>query len=311
MRLLFSTRDNGPGRSQNIVRGMAFMVFSTFTLVVMNAMARHMSNDFHPFEVAFFRCFFGFLFFVPLFFRHGIEPLRTKNFGLQCLRGVFNAACMLMYFMGLSLIPIAKVMALSFTSPLFATVIALIVLHEVIRARRITALIIGFVGAVIILRPGLIEPDVGSLLVLGASAAWAVCLIIIKIMSRTDSSITITLYSTIMIMPFTLIAALPYWKTPNFEQLLWLAGMGIAGSIGQTALAQSFRETDMTAVLPLDFMRMVWAAIIGFIIFVEIPDMWTWIGGIVIFSASTYIAFRERTTGTAPPPDQAPRTPSQ
>jgi drug/metabolite transporter (DMT)-like permease len=311
MRSLFSTRDVGPGRSQNVVRGMAYMALSTFTLVVMNAMARHMSEEIHPFEVAFFRCFFGFLFFVPLFFRYGFEPLRTKNLGLHCLRGVGNAACMLMYFMGLSLIPIAKVMALSFSSPLFATVVALIVLHEVIRARRITALVIGFAGTLMILRPGFVEPDVGSLLILGASAAWAGVLIIIKVMARTDSSITITLYSTIMIMPFTFIAALPYWQTPTFTQLIWLAGMGIAGSLGQTALAQSFREADMTAVIPLDFLRMVWAAVIGFFVFAEFPDLWTWIGGIVIFSASTYIAFRERAAGAAPPADQIPRTPHQ
>jgi len=212
----------------------------------------------------------------------------------------------LMYFMGLSMIPLAKVMALSFSSPLFATIIALIVLGEVIRTRRITALIIGFVGALIILRPGIVELDLGSMLILGAAAAWAGCLVIIKVLARADSSITITLYSTIFLMPVSLIAAIPYWQTPTFNQLLLLAVMGITGSLGQTALAQSFREADMTAVLPLEFLRLVWASLFGYLFFAEVPDIWVWIGGSIIFSASTYIAFRERNAGK-----QSPQTPEK
>ena len=285
---------------------MMFMVISTIALVSMNTLARHMSDEFHPFQIAFFRSFFGFLFFMPWFIRYGFEPLRTKMLGWHAARGVANGVCMLMYFMGLSLIPLAKVMALSFSSPLFATIIAFITLGEVIRTRRITALIIGLAGTMIILRPGFVELDLGSMLILGACAAWAGCLVIIKVLARTESSVTITLYSTIFLMPVSLTAAIPYWQWPNIDQLLLLAVMGIAGSIGQTALAQSFREADMTAVMPLEFLRLVWAALFGYFFFAEVPDVWVWTGGSVIFAASFYIAIRERQFGkqtpeTAPP----------
>lgn len=285
---------------------MMFMVISTIALVSMNTLARHMSDEFHPFQIAFFRSFFGFLFFMPWFIRYGFEPLRTKMLGWHAARGVANGVCMLMYFMGLSLIPLAKVMALSFSSPLFATIIAFITLGEVIRTRRITALIIGLAGTMIILRPGFVELDLGSILILGACAAWAGCLVIIKVLARTESSVTITLYSTIFLMPVSLTAAIPYWQWPNIDQLLLLAVMGIAGSIGQTALAQSFREADMTAVMPLEFLRLVWAALFGYFFFAEVPDVWVWTGGSVIFAASFYIAIRERQFGkqtpeTAPP----------
>jgi drug/metabolite transporter (DMT)-like permease len=285
---------------------MMFMVISTIALVSMNTLARHMSDEFHPFQIAFFRSFFGFLFFMPWFIRYGFEPLRTKMLGWHAARGVANGVCMLMYFMGLSLIPLAKVMALSFSSPLFATIIAFITLGEVIRTRRITALIIGLAGTMIILRPGFVELDLGSMLILGACAAWAGCLVIIKVLARTESSVTITLYSTIFLMPVSLTAAIPYWQWPNVDQLLLLAVMGIAGSIGQTALAQSFREADMTAVMPLEFLRLVWAALFGYFFFAEVPDVWVWTGGSVIFAASFYIAIRERQFGkqtpeTAPP----------
>jgi drug/metabolite transporter (DMT)-like permease len=296
--------DHGP--PQNVLRGMMFMVISTIALVSMNTLARHMSDEFHPFQIAFFRSFFGFLFFMPWFIRYGFEPLRTKMLGWHAARGVANGVCMLMYFMGLSLIPLAKVMALSFSSPLFATIIAFITLGEVIRTRRITALIIGLAGTMIILRPGFVELDLGSMLILGACAAWAGCLVIIKVLARTESSVTITLYSTIFLMPVSLTAAIPYWQWPNIDQLLLLAVMGIAGSIGQTALAQSFREADMTAVMPLEFLRLVWAALFGYFFFAEVPDVWVWTGGSVIFAASFYIAIRERQFGkqtpeTAPP----------
>ena len=296
--------DHGP--PQNVLRGMMFMVISTIALVSMNTLARHMSDEFHPFQIAFFRSFFGFLFFMPWFIRYGFEPLRTKMLGWHAARGVANGVCTLMYFMGLSLIPLAKVMALSFSSPLFATIIAFITLGEVIRTRRITALIIGLAGTMIILRPGFVELDLGSILILGACAAWAGCLVIIKVLARTESSVTITLYSTIFLMPVSLTAAIPYWQWPNVDQLLLLAVMGIAGSIGQTALAQSFREADMTAVMPLEFLRLVWAALFGYFFFAEVPDVWVWTGGSVIFAASFYIAIRERQFGkqtpeTAPP----------
>jgi drug/metabolite transporter (DMT)-like permease len=296
--------DHGP--PQNVLRGMMFMVISTIALVSMNTLARHMSDEFHPFQIAFFRSFFGFLFFMPWFIRYGFEPLRTKMLSWHAARGVANGVCMLMYFMGLSLIPLAKVMALSFSSPLFATIIAFITLGEVIRTRRITALIIGLAGTMIILRPGFVELDLGSILILGACAAWAGCLVIIKVLARTESSVTITLYSTIFLMPVSLTAAIPYWQWPNIDQLLLLAVMGIAGSIGQTALAQSFREADMTAVMPLEFLRLVWAALFGYFFFAEVPDVWVWTGGSVIFAASFYIAIRERQFGkqtpeTAPP----------
>lgn len=314
MSSLFSSPGAGSGRTQNVLRGMMYMVISTIALVTMNTLARHMSSELHPFEIAFFRSFFGFVFFIPLFFRYGFEPLRTKHLGMHAVRGVANGVCMLMYFMGLSLIPLAKVMALSFTSPLFATIIAFLTIGEVIRARRITALAIGFAGTLIILRPGFVEPDLGSMLIIGACIAWAGCLIIIKVLARTDSSITITLYSTIFLMPVSLTAAIPYWEMPNFDQLLLLAAMGICGSLGQTALAQSFREAEMTAVMPLEFLRLIWAALFGYLFFAEVPDIWVWMGGVLIFSASTYIAIRERNVGKSgekQPPETAPPVPPQ
>ena len=281
------------------LRGMAFMSLAALMLTGVNALIRDLSSDMHPYEIAFFRNFFGFLVLLPVFLRRGLQPLRTGRLGLHALRGVVHATSSLMFFYALSITPLAKATALKFSAPLFGTLLALVVLGEAVRARRVTALLIGFAGTLVILRPGIADVDQGSLLVLGSAAIFATAMVIIKVLSRTESSLTITLYMGVFLSPLTLIAALPYWHAPTLEQLLWLAFMGAIGSIGQMSLAQSFKEADATAVFPFDFTKLLWAAVIGYFLFGEIPDVWTWLGGAMIFSAVAYIAYRESTLRTA------------
>jgi drug/metabolite transporter (DMT)-like permease len=118
-------------------------------------------------------------------------------------------------------------------------------------------------------------------------------MVVMKVLGRTESSFTTTAYVTIFLTPFTLIAALPFWEWPTAEMWPWLLAIGILGTIGQVCLAQAFREADMTVILPIDFTKLIWAAALGFMLFGEIPDIWTWVGGAVIFASTTYIALRE------------------
>ncbi|MFQ5546222.1 MAG: DMT family transporter, partial [Acidiferrobacterales bacterium] len=162
------------------------------------------------------------------------------------------------------------------------------------------ALIVGFVGALIIIRPGFKVIDVGSLLVLSSAAIWAGAIIIIKILSRTDSSVTITAYMVLLMTPLSLIPAAFFWVWPNFEQWLWLVFVGVSGTLAQLGMAQAFRVAEATAVLPLDFMKLVWGAGIGYLLFAEVPDAGVWIGGATIFAAATYIAYRDSQTKAKP-----------
>ena len=118
-------------------------------------------------------------------------------------------------------------------------------------------------------------------------------MIIIKILSRTESSLTITLYMGLFMAPLSLIPALFVWQWPGSQALMFLVLVGAFGGVGHLALAQAFKESDATAVLPYDFTRLIWASALGFLVFAEVPDLWTWIGGSVIFSSTVYIAFRE------------------
>lgn len=275
--------------------GVVFMVASTVAFAGMHGGVRYLALEqhLHPFEIAFFRNFFGLLALAPWFIRRGVRPLRTQRFGLHVWRALINVVAMLLFFMGLALTPIAQVQALGFTAPLFASLLAIIFLRERVFLWRWSALIVGFLGALIIIRPGMKSVDVGSLLVLGSAAIWACAIVIIKMLSRTDSSVTITAYMVILMTPLSFLSAVFFWQWPNGTQLLWLGLVGVSGTLAQMGMAQAFRMAEATAVLPLDFMKLIWGAMIGYALFGEIPDAGIWIGGVTVFAAATYIAYRE------------------
>ena len=297
-------------------RGMALMLAATFTGTAMNGVIRLLSAELHPFEIAFFLGVFGLLVFAPLFARQGLAPLRTARRGLHVVRGSLQAVGMTLGFLALSMTPLAKVAALQFTVPLFGTLLAFLILREVVRARRITALAIGILGTLVIVDPTANAMDLGSALVLGSAATSALSMIIVKLLSRTENSTTIVLYSTMMMTPLTLIPALLFWETPTAGQLLWLALLGslgtvswetptagqllwlaLLGSLGTVSnicFAQALKESEVTALTPIEFTRLVWSALIGYLAFAEVPAAETWIGAVIIFSASTYIILRER-----------------
>ena len=275
-------------------RGMALMVVATLAGTAMNGVIRLLSAELHPFEIAFFRGVFGLLAFAPLFARQGLAPLRTARPGLHVVRGSLQAVGMTLGFLALSMTPLAKVAALQFTVPLFGTLLALLILREVVRARRITALAIGILGTLVIVDPTANAMDLGSTLVLGSAATSALSMIIVKLLSRTENSTTIVLYSTMLMTPLTLIPALLFWATPTAVQLLWLALLGSLGTVSNICFAQALKESEVTALTPIEFTRLIWSALIGYLAFAEVPAAETWIGAVIIFSASTYIILRER-----------------
>ena len=203
-------------------------------------------------------------------------------------------AAMLMFFTALSISPIAKVTALGFTAPIFMAILAVIVLGERFRIYRWSAIFLGFAGMLIILRPGLVVIDTGALLVIGSAVLWAVAMLIIKIQSQTESSLTIVAYMGIFLGVFSIAPALWVWQPFELQTLGLMVLIGLFGSIAQMAISESLKETDPTALMPFDFLKLIWTAMIGAWFFAEIPDMFTWIGATVIFSSGLFIALRER-----------------
>jgi drug/metabolite transporter (DMT)-like permease len=288
-----------------VMRGILLMCVSTVFFAAMHVLVRYVARDVPPLQVAFLRNIFGVIVFLPLLLSGGLAFLRTKQIGLHVVRGLMNVTAMLMFFTALSMTPVARVTALSFSAPLFTAVLSVIFLGERFRIRRWMAIIVGFAGTLIILRPGMIPVDLGSILVVAAALIWGVTMIVIKILARTESSLAITAYMNIFLSLFSLGPALWVWVTPPPEMWVWLVAIGILGTIAQIALSQALKETEPTAVLPFDFLKLVWATLLGMWVFGELPDLYTWIGALVVFAAGFYLAYREhqerRTEGNRRP----------
>ena len=270
------------------------MILATLLFSIMHASIKHISSEIHPFEVAFFRNLFGLVVIAPWFIKYGIKPLITNRIKLHFLRSVFNVIAMLTFFYALSVSPLAEVASLSFTAPLFATLLAIIFLGEKIGIRRSAAIIIGFIGAAIIVNPDYKTINMGHMCVLISASIWSVSLIFIKVLGKTESSVTITSYMVLFMIPLSAIAASFYWIMPSLNDLLVLAIIGITGTYAQMLLAQALKEEDTVVIMPFDFLKLVWAVLIGYLIFSEVPQVNTWIGSIIIFSSTLYVAYRER-----------------
>ena len=278
----------------NALKGIGFMVVACVLFGAMHVGVRHVTQTIHPFEAAFFRNLFGLLVLVPSFVVHGVRPLRTGRFGLHCVRAALNVVAMLAFFYALSITPVVLVQALAFTAPLFTSVLAVVLLGERIRARRLTAIVIGFAGTLLIIRPGVQPFEFGPALVLASAAVWGYVVVLIKSLARTDSAVTITAYMVVLMSPMTLVSALFVWTWPTGGELAVLVGIGVAGTLAQMCMTQSLRLAETTVVLPFDFTKLVWSAFFAWLLFGELIDTWTLVGALVIFSGGLYVAYRER-----------------
>jgi drug/metabolite transporter (DMT)-like permease len=256
---------------------------------------RKVSVDMHVLESVMFRSLFGIAFMVPWLMRKGISGIKTKRLGLYAIRGSGAYFVTLFYFTAASLIPLADLTSITFTRPILGTIAAIIFLKEVAGPRRWTAIGIGFVGMLIIIRPGLVDLNFGVLLVLCGVMFQTCNTVIVKKLTETEHPDTIVLYHTLFILPLSIIPAIYVWQTPTLEQWGWFAVIGGAGILTQRAMTRAFVAADATFVLAMSYLRLPIAAFVGFAIFGEVPEIWVWVGASVICGSSAYIAHREST----------------
>ena len=270
---------------------------------LMASSVKYLSNDLHPIIICFYRCLLGLILISPFIIKNNFRALKSKNIKLQFSRVMINIFSMIFWFSAIGIMQFEKAAALGFTTPLFTTILAIIILKEKIRFHRTAALLIGFLGIIIIVRPGYVPLELGAVFILASALSFSFVLIIIKKLSAIDSSQTIIFYHLLLSTPVFFILSLFYWETVNLNQLLIFTLMGASGLLSHWCLAQAFKLSDTTFVMPLQFTKLIWASLIGFFIFTERPDMWTWFGGVIIFISVVYIAYREafKKKGTAKP----------
>jgi drug/metabolite transporter (DMT)-like permease len=242
-----------------------------------------------PIEIVFFRNAIGFVLFLAFFSWRGFGSLRTERFGLHLQRNVANFVGMWLWFTALTMMPLSKAIALHFTEPMMAAILAVLVLGERPGLRRIVALAAGFAGVLIVLRPGVIPMGMASAMVLSSAFLYACVSVYSRVLGRTDAASTTTFYYQAMLTVFSLIPAVWVWVWPGWGDLPGLFLIGVFGTAAPYCMIRSLRMAEATLILPVGFLRLPFTAGMAFVLFSEPTEAWTWIGAAVIFSGTYFM----------------------
>jgi drug/metabolite transporter (DMT)-like permease len=287
----FPPMSSGPTGPKPYLYAAGCMLAAALFFAIMLAGIRHTANlGVHPLEIVFFRNLFGFLVIGPILVREGWSLLRTERLVFFGVRTALGLASMFLWFQAVAVTPLSESVALSFVTPIFVTILAFVVLRESSGWVRWVAAFAGFGGVLLIVRPGFAEVTTGHVYMLISSVFNAASMILIKILARTEPAERIVAFMTILFTPLSLVPALFVWTWPTWEQLFWLAVLGGSGTVAHIMMTRAFGAADAAAIMPLDFVRLVFASAIGVVAFAEYPTVWTLAGAIVIFGSSILIA---------------------
>ena len=262
-------------------------------LSVMWVLVRKLSTNIHPLEITFWGNIFGLLTLLPTVIRNGRSVFRTDRIGLHFVRAIFNGSAILAWFCALPLVPLADATALNLFAPLLITLGAIFFFKERVGPRRWMALGFGGLGALVLVRPGFQELDLGLTLVWATNLFSAVQRLISKSLVKTDTSITSVVYLMLFMVPVTFIPSIFVWTQPTLIEFGILALIGMLLATAHFAWMKALTLADISALEPVNFIRLVWGALFGFAFFAEVPTVWTWVGGLMIIASTTYIARRE------------------
>ncbi|MGO1119359.1 DMT family transporter [Rhodovibrionaceae bacterium A322] len=275
------------------VKGALYMTAAAFGMSIMNVLIREVASELHPLQTVFFRNFFALLVMLPWVASAGLQVFHTKRLKLHIVRSLVGIIAMGIWFTAISLLPLAEAVALNFTVPLFATVAAVLFLGEVVRARRWTATAIGFLGVLVILRPGFVEFTFAMSLPILAAIFMALSIVLVKKLSDTERPASMVLYANLLMTPLSLVPALFVWTTPSWTVLGYCLLIGLVAVISHIALTRSYKCAEASAIMPFDYTRLPFIALMAYLFYGELPDLWTWVGAAIIAGSALYIAQRE------------------
>ncbi|GAB5377157.1 MAG: DMT family transporter [Acuticoccus sp.] len=267
---------------------------AAFLYSINTALIRLLSEELNAFMIGALRNMFALLFFAPLLLRSGPSTFRTERWNVHLLRSGCAIASGLLMFWALGVVPLSDAVALFFVAPIFVAVAAVFLFGETMGVRRWTATGFGFLGVLIILRPGFQEISFGLLGILGSALLWSGMALCNKSLTRTETMTQIVVLNLIVAGPVSLLIALPYWQTPTLWALSLTAVQGFLGTIAHFLVARGFKLSDASHIMPFDFLRLPFTALLAFVLFAEWPDIYVWIGAAVIFASTSYMAWRAR-----------------
>ena len=277
--------------SQN--KAITYTLISIFFFSFMGVFIRKSSENIHIFEVIFFRNLLACLIIIPLMYSSGLASFKMYRPGLFVWRAIFVSIGMFAGFSALTLIPLAQATAISFTTPIFVTILAIFIFGEVIKFRRIAAILVGFIGMIIIVRPGVESISLGIILAFIGAFFHSINLLIVKKLTADETANAIFVWMVIMLVPISFVPAIFVWEWPSALTWLYLWCLAICGTVGHSFFTRAYALAEITSLQPFQFIKLPMIAFLAWIIFSELPEYWTWIGGVIIFSSTAYITRRE------------------
>ena len=276
------------------LRGMLWTIAAGMLFSVLNATMRAMALELDSYQTQFLRYLFGLVVMLPLVLRAGVATYWPNDLRGQLARGMVHTGGMFLWFTALPMIPLADTTAIGFTTPIFIMIGAALTLGERMVPARWVAAAVGFTGVMIVVGPKLGGSGGQYNLVMLASAPmFAASFLIAKALTRRDSPETIVVWQSLLVTVFTAPVALSRWTPPTVAQWSLFLVAGVLGSLGHYCLNRGFRIADISATQPVKFLDLIWASVMGFLLFDNVPTQTTILGAAVIFVASVWIARRE------------------
>ena len=269
-----------------VIRAALWMGGALTSFMAMAVAGRELSSELNTFQILFFRSLVGLVVVSLLLQKSGWGQIKSGRPGIQFIRNIFHYGGQYGWFYGIAFIPLAEVFAIEFTVPIWTVLLAAVILGEKITKFKVAAVVLGFIGVLVILRPGSVPVSVAAFAVLACAFCYATAHTLTKLLTRTDSPLCIIFYMTVIQLPLGLLGALDNWKWPTMEAWPWLVLVGATALSAHYCMARAFKLADATVVVPMDFLRLPLVAVVGYLFYNEALDVWVAVGAAIVFVGS-------------------------
>lgn len=276
-------------------QGIFYAILSCFYVSIMVGMVRHLSMEFNVFFVIMMRNFFAFMFFVPQIVKTRARIFKTERFGLHLVRNINGFVGMSLWFYAVTLVSLSDAISITFIVPIITTFAAMVFLREKVGAKAWISMVIGFIGILIIIRPGFKEFHSAYILTFAATVTWAITNVIIKIMTKTERPNTIVAYMSLLTFLISLPFGLYFAKEMSLTDVFWFSMIGLFSNLAHVAMTNSYAKVDLSVVQPFDFLRLIFTSIVAYVFFDEVLDFYTFIGAVIIMFGVIFVAPKKKT----------------
>lgn len=291
--MLFKSGLAALSKSPSVVTGLVIAVIAMFLFSLTHTSVRLMSDTMTAFQIVFWRMLLSMAMLMPWYAWQGFGLLKTRRPGMHALRAAVNCGGMLLWFFAIAVVPLGKAVAIHFVLPIFVMVLAVIVLRERVGTRRMSAALVGFGGVLLVLRPNEFGIGWPEIMILGSALCYATTVIFLKYMVKSETPLALTFYTNFFILLFTIPPTIWFWVPPSVDDIFPILAIGVTGTFAPLLYTTALRIADASIIAATDFLRLPITAGLAFALFGEVPVIWVWIGGGIIFLSTWYIAVRE------------------